>query len=214
MKKKALAKFISGAVLLPLGLLAFSGVASASAIQVEGSVFWDGKTTNTLSTSAGSVQAGEPKLVVDTVSGDLANLPTGLSGATDLTDLEFSSYVWCIDPLQPAGSGWDITWDLVALEDAPDPGDPMGVRADDLRLLFGNVYSTVLGGTVPITGVADGEVGSIEFDAFQLAIWEISQETLGTYSLDESDGGYFWATAPSDAVELANDWLDNLNNDV
>lgn len=211
MKKKALARLLSGATLLPIGLLALSSAALADNVSVEGSVNWSGKTTSSLSisldggTEFNSVRAGEPELTVTDVSGDVADLPTGLSGVTDLSQLEFSEYVWCIDPVQYAASNVSYTWDLVALEEAPDPGPVMGVEnAADMRLLFGNVYTDILGGTAPITGVDRG----VLFDAFQLAIWEISKETSDIYSLS---GGVFQADAPDAAKAQADLWLSALN---
>ena len=216
MKRKALANFTNRAVLLPLGLLACSGVVSASDIDVEGSVNWNNNTTGSLTITLGSttstVRAGEPALTVNEVIDNSASgvdpiLPAGLSDVPEIGD--FSSYAWCIDPLQSAASNVTYTWDLVALEDAPYPGPAMMDNADDMRLLFGNVYSSVLGGTAPITGLSYNATDL--FNAFQLAIWEISKETSDTYSLSGIDGGVFQATAPTAAIDLAEGWLTELN---
>ncbi len=46
--------------------------------------------------------------------------------------------------------------------------------------------------------------------AFQLAVWEIANETAASYSLDS--GNFMVGSASNEAYDKANEWLNNLNN--
>lgn len=204
-----------------VAMLALSAPVLADQIEVSGNV-GNWKLTHSLNVDVDgsnvSGRAGEANLTnisLTTGTGPDSDLSLSSLSATSIT-----SYMWCIEPNQVVGSS--ATWDLVNLEDAPVPGPAMH-NADDLRLLFGNVYPAV-----PITGIGSGSIdigfGSLTLsnqdfrDAFQLAIWEITQEqpapVSGAFSYDLDSGNFEYNSGASVAAfNAAKSWLDALNDD-
>jgi hypothetical protein len=99
---------------------------------------------------------------------------TGGTSALELVPGPAGTFIGiCLDLGNNISSG---TWDVRNLADAPVPGAPMGVtKAADI----GKLIQGVLGGALA------GASGLSNFNAsaLQLAVWEIVNETSGTYNL-------------------------------
>ncbi len=199
---------------------------SAGLLMVSASSAWAGTygTFNNLDISLGSnktssMNTNNNSSLTTGIAGEFKLLNKSSATYTDVTsgfnplnpsDV-ISDYAWCIEPNQFLTS--PNSWDLVDLADAPiaGPGNPMGgTRATDLGKLFGGVgYDWNL-------GVAGSPTTHLDLtqqanrDAFQLAIWEIGNETENTY--DVGEGTFKVLTGATSAViNTANDLLNNLS---
>jgi hypothetical protein len=76
---------------------------------------------------------------------------------------------FCIDIRQNAPTGPYVRYDIYALEDAPVGSPMLAVKADDLRRLFAGHFQETLTNN--------------QAAAFQAAVWEIINETSGTYNV-------------------------------
>jgi hypothetical protein len=112
-------------------------------------------------------------------------------------DLTGSLDAFCIDVNQGISQGETVTFEVQPLEAAPTPGTAMGDgKADLIRELWGRDFALI------------GE-NNRRAAAFQIAVWEIINETSGTLNLSN---GYFGATASDSAtITLANSWLSELD---
>ena len=169
-----------------------------------------------IAVSAGAATAGTVNLqflssglnqavqVVDTARGVNINVAAGqlqwkvLAGGTD-TRFAVNSQVttYCTDLTQGAANGY-LT--LTSLENAPSPGAGMGSdRANMVRALYANAFA--------LAGQS-----SLNAAAFQLAIWEITNETTvdfgaanrGTSGLDVNSGNLKATSNTSAASETVN----------
>jgi hypothetical protein len=110
------------------------------------------------------------------------------AGPFRMTDRTDDFVLWCFDIAQAVGN--HVTYTEVS--------NPLGdVRASLLNRLFTSYYSQV---TTPLNGAA-----------FQVALWEIVNETIGG-DLDVSSGA-FTASKNAGVVNQANTWLANLGTD-
>ena len=87
--------------------------------------------------------------------------------------------------------------------------------AEDLRKLFGHVYPMISGGNAAIEGAHDMR-RQANFDAFQLAIWEIANERdlLSGVELrpKQVEPSHTMVISPlRSAGEIAQGWLDDLD---
>lgn len=124
-------------------------------------------------------------------------------GPDDLVGDDDVFYGFCLEPnqylLDPE------TYNVVDLEDAPKNGfGPMGERADDLRLLFGNVYPDF-----------SQAIDTLIAKALQIAVWEIANENGSAIYDVINDGmgdiGVFWVNNQVAARTEAQKWLDEIN---
>jgi hypothetical protein len=111
---------------------------------------------------------------------------------------EFGGY--CIDINQTINWNYQGTWQIQPLDAAPiglggDASGAMGAaKAELLKRLWGNYFET---GPYP---------------EFQVAVWELLNETTGTY--DVTDGTFYASrTNEVDRAQI-NDWLDQITADV
>ena len=133
---------------------------------------------------------------------------------------------WCLEPMEYLQS--PATYDVNTLEDAPQQGSGLtmgsrngvagSTRADDMRRLFGGVYdfATDTFSDVTVAGLSDRDLRT----AFQVAIWEIANETddagAAGYSYDVTSGGFKRGSGGGDnwtnVASQANTWLGNLES--
>lgn len=114
------------------------------------------------------------------------------SGALSATasDTAQSFEAWCVDIFQNAYFNWSSS-DYVSESASIYPG------TDKSNLLLKLATESL------------GSVNnSLTSSAFQLAVWEIVNETSGSYSL--SDGTFSASGASDDSIALANNWLSKL----
>ena len=154
-----------------------------------------------------------PRAPADTVSATFSNVNPGevltitssapplarYKGGPECTTLpapaealtgNFSGF--CIDIAQDIYAGQQATWNVAALANAPTPGTQMGqVKANEIAELWYNNYASI-GNSAQAAA------------AFQIAIWEIINET--STKLDVTSGS-FTATGDSVTTTLANQWL-------
>jgi hypothetical protein len=110
---------------------------------------------------------------------------------------------FCIDINQDIYWNQTVTFDVASLKDAPVPGPSMGpLRARLIRELWANDFNRI--------GTSNSNAA-----AFQLAVWEIINETKtnadGTLALG-LNGGTFTATDSDGAtITTANTWLSQLD---
>jgi hypothetical protein len=186
-------------------VLAFSGQAVAE--QVRG----DQRSIQGLGTIQNNVQNGNAgRFTFDRqplLSGqgpEFQGILNSNGGPTNLGLSDDVFYAFCLEPneflLDPE------TYNVVDLANAPVSGvsGAMGSRADDMRLLLGNVY--------PDFSVA---ISNQKATALQIAIWEIANETNTVYDVEatSNDRGVFYVnnydlTARKDAQK----WLDAIND--
>jgi hypothetical protein len=114
-------------------------------------------------------------------------------------------YGFCLEPNQYLKD--PETYNVVDLEAAPENGfGPMDGRADDLRLLFGNVYPDF-----------SQAIDDLIAKALQIAVWEIANENVSlTYDVINDGGadttvGAFWVNNQYAARDKAQEWLDKIN---
>jgi hypothetical protein len=127
--------------------------------------------------------------------GDHVGTPTG----------NFSTF--CIELNQHISFGGSYTYTVMKLEDAPNPGLPepgvngMGaVKAANLKKLWA-AYRDSIG------------TDAVKAAAFQVAVWEVVYEDIGTY--DTSAGDFYINTVSSTANSVrtqANTWLNFLSS--
>jgi hypothetical protein len=103
---------------------------------------------------------------------------------------------FCIDIRQNAPTGPYVRYDIYALEDAPIGSAMLAARADDLRRLFAGHFQETFTNN--------------QAAAFQAAVWEIINETSGTYDvyhgafhITESWGSGWGGTANAYLGDLA-----------
>lgn len=107
---------------------------------------------------------------------------------------EFRAY--CIDLEQTIQFNEVVTYTVTPIEDAPLPGDGMGLaRANLLRELWGRYYFTSL-------------TSNTNAAAFQSAVWEIIRDP-GT----NLHSGSLRIEGHNETEELAQSWLNSLNGD-
>lgn len=104
----------------------------------------------------------------------------------------------CLDTAEGITVGNTYTWDVDDVANAPIDNLPqMGAtKAADIALLIGGVLGGQLANALAMTNA--------QATALQWAIWEIVNETTGTYGLDTGT----WGRGSS---ALADGWLANLN---
>lgn len=105
---------------------------------------------------------------------------------------------FCIDIHQngPTMAGGSATYNAVSLASAPTPQTAMGAtRAGQVAWLLNNQW------TSPITDATKAA-------AIQAAVWEIVNESSGTYSVT---GGNTKVTGAAATQNLANGWLTTIN---
>jgi hypothetical protein len=127
----------------------------------------------------------------------------GNGGPTALGDRDDLYYGFCLEPNEILKK--TETYNVVSLENAPSDGlkGNMAARANDMRLLFGNVY--------PDFSVA---INDRKATALQIAVWEIANETSGTYDVVETSStkGDFWVENWDDTARAdAQTWLTAIN---
>ncbi|HZY88977.1 MAG TPA: hypothetical protein VFE78_29400 [Gemmataceae bacterium] len=186
-----------------LRLAALAAVVAAWAVAAPVRADWVTATFDT-------VNPGEVVTIHDTQSS--VNNESGWAGQYEFKNA--SGYLtgnfggFCIDinqniyPNQPP-----VTFQVANLKDAPVPGQSMGqLRANLIGELWSNDYSQAL-------------TSSSNAAAFQVAIWEIINETNtdthGNLVLNVSSG-QFWvtdSTPNSTALTTANNWLSGLELD-
>jgi len=105
----------------------------------------------------------------------------------------------CIDTAESITVGNTYTWEVDDLSKAPVDALPqMGaIKAADIALLIGGVLNGQLANAAALTDT--------QAKILQWAIWEIVNETSGTYGLDTGS----WLRGSS---ATADGWLANLNN--
>lgn len=117
---------------------------------------------------------------------------------------------WCLQPTEFLSN--KETWTLVDLEDAPiiAPGTTMGSsslnNANAMRYLFGTLNDD-LDATISNAYDKSGLTLSAEErqSAFQLAIWELSQERTDAW--DVATGSFARTSGDADVIAQANYWL-------
>lgn len=124
---------------------------------------------------------------------------TGVNNFTAIGDqsvLPSEFRAFCIDLNQTITFNEVITYTVTALEDAPIPGDGMGLaRANLVRELWGRYYFTSL------TSDTNGA-------AFQAAVWEIIRDPgISLHS------GSLRIEGHNETENLAQSWLNSLNGD-
>lgn len=147
--------------------------------------------TNSGGSYSSSVHAGQMKWNVTGVSGDTYG--HGLFvGANIIT--------FCTELSQSIAPGNEPTYKLVPLGEVPDP--PMTeTQANRIRNLYDNHWASVS---------AFGGVGNDLAAAFQIAIWEIVNETSATLNVND---GSFRIDGASAARTQANTWLAALSSE-
>jgi hypothetical protein len=114
-----------------------------------------------------------------------------------------SSGGFCIDISQNIYSNVTATWNVTDLANAPTPGNQMGtLRANLIRELWYNDFG--------LSGSSNSNAA-----AFQLAIWEIENETTtnanGTLALNLSTGSFTATDSDAATITTANSWLSQLD---
>lgn len=180
-----------------------NSVAVAVAALVSGASAFAG-TVNLQFVSSGLNQAVQ---VQDTVRGVNSNIAAGqlkwkvVSGGTDARFAVNSSVTtYCTDLTQYAGNGM-LT--MTGLENAPRPGAGMGAdRANMIRSLYAAAYDL-------------SSASSVNAAAFQLAIWEIANESTVDFSAGnrglsglDLNAGTLKATSNTTVRNQANAFLD------
>jgi hypothetical protein len=104
---------------------------------------------------------------------------------------------FCIDIAQDIYSNQTATWTVAALSSAPTPGTAMGTyKAALIGELWYQDYGSI--------GTSNQAAA-----AFQIAIWEIINETTSTLSV--TGGSFTVSDSDSGTLTLANQWLSQLN---
>ncbi len=128
---------------------------------------------------------------------------TGGSYTDLVTDSNNKFQAFCIEIAQEVGD--PTTFDVMALENGPVPGTPIGAtRATYLSKLWGGFYD-LIGSSNKLAA------------AFQLAVWEITHEAEvnGTFNFNVSNGqGQFYARDQANTATQANTWLSAILNDT
>ncbi|MCI0684581.1 MAG: hypothetical protein L0Y71_20920 [Gemmataceae bacterium] len=132
------------------------------------------------------------------------NTESGWAGVYNFTDasgeLTGNLQTFCIDINQAIKKKETVTFDVAELDQAPTPGNAMGAtRANYLRELWANSFDLI--GT-----------SNMKAAAFQIAVWEIINETRDLYEFDIRQGNFFVA-ANSTTLNQAQAWLDALTGD-
>lgn len=128
---------------------------------------------------------------------------TGLG--TNWADGARTVSAFCMDILQHAPGSY-ATYDVVALNQGPDPFGPMGtMRADALRELWGRYFDAAWMGSGPFTSSQNAAA-----EAFEICVWEIIFEDLPTSPAqwDVTRGKF---SAGSIDYQRANTWLHSLD---
>jgi hypothetical protein len=110
---------------------------------------------------------------------------------------------FCIDINQDIYGGTTATWNVADLASAPVPGQNMGgLRSDLIRELWYNDYAKI--------GNSNSNAA-----AFQIAIWEIINETAtnadGTLQLGMTGGTFSVSDSDTATLTTANQWLAGLD---
>ena len=194
-----------GATLAIGGMLAFSGQAMADQVKADYLSHQGGN----INTNVGNGGGGRFKFDRDDAGGDeFGGILNTDGGPTNLGGTDNLYYAFCLEPNEALKDGYKV-YDVVALADAPDSGvsGAMGDRAEDLKLLFGNVYPDFSQSIDTQTAIA-----------LQIAVWEIANESTGTYDVindgpSDTTKGDFYVANQNAARAQAQEWLDEINND-
>jgi hypothetical protein len=143
----------------------------------------------------------------NTLGGYNGGVATGIYNLTlDNATNTFGGYLddgpveaFCIDTWDFAPTSF-MTYDIISLDVAPDGGaGPMGAaKAGHLAQLLDTHWN--------------GPMSNTEASALQIAIWEVVNESIASYSVNENstDGSTFWVTGNSDVMTLANNMLGSI----
>jgi hypothetical protein len=206
-------------VLAIAGALAFCGQAQADTLEqatLGGINFPADTRTHTLRTSALSGVTGYGGLAegTETFSQTFLNGPDG------------NWLGWCLEPQEYEESGSGLLYALNTLEQAPVQGSGSTMegladvgsltRADAMRRLVGGGYSYESNTfkNVTVDGLTDQDL----YTAFQLAVWEVANETSATLNVNSasSEKGSFYLTSgggtnSASVISQANAWLGGLD---
>lgn len=190
----------AGAFFVLFGALAIAGHTQAAQVNAD-YINLQGGAINTNQSISGS--AGRFKFDRQALSGgtEFAGTLVSNGGSINLGGNDDLFYGFCLEPNE--GLIDPHVYDVENLQSAPDGGvsGAMGAsRADDMRILFGNVYPDF---SVDLSGDLTKAI------ALQIAVWEIANESDATYSVS---GGAFSidSGSQSGAQTLAQTWLDKI----
>lgn len=113
--------------------------------------------------------------------------------------MNLSSSVFCVDP-QNTNLGSLYNYSVVDADEIPNAGPgPMGAeKAEYLSELWGRFNSQIN--------------SNVAGAAFQLSVWEIVYDNQQTnFAQWDTSSGAFYASGNTDAINLANSWLSQLN---
>jgi hypothetical protein len=200
------------------GVLAPLGVAEATAIATYEVVMTSPAVVSaTVSGTYGGLFKGN---ITKTIAGDnyffAPNIPPNSSAMPDYSTTNPDFWGWCIQPTETFNWNTNYQYDLVKLSDAPvlAPGSTMGnTNANWMRLLFGTLLGTATADfDGPVSTAFDNNIAGLtdqdRYNAFQLAVWEISYERSGALSIGL--GSFTKTSADSNENALATYWLGQI----
>lgn len=188
-----------GSALALAGVLAFSGQAVADQVRGDYLGYQGGNiNTNQGNGGAGRFTFDRDVLRASDTGPEFEGILKTHGGPTNLGGNDDVYYAFCLEPNETVMD--PETYDVLALSETPIDGvsGPMGTRAEDMKLLFGNVY--------PDFSVAIDTQKAI---ALQIAVWEIANETADQYDVDT---GVMQFNNRANERAMAQNWLTAIND--
>lgn len=158
----------------------------------------------TLSQAGASTSAGVGARNVGITGKNVSGTPTVSAGGFSVKDASDRFIAWCLDTLKNLELGTEYT--LNNLNPFTTGPSLSTQQKDDIQDLFNFGYDTFLGSIDP----DDNGVGSANNNqsaGFQVALWEIVNETGGTYDAGVGNPTTGFRTTDSTIAGIANDYL-------